>query len=302
NNNANTTYSGVLSGFGGLTKIGSSTLTLAGQNSFAGPTQINQGTLQLAAADRLPSASNLILNGGTFATAGFNQTLGTLNVSSSSILDLGNGASVLRFAASDALSWSGTLSIANWDGNRAVGNGPDQILFGNSATALTSGELSDIQFAGYPLGASILSNGEIVPAAAPLPVPGDLNRDAHVTAADISEMMQALANLNTFQSTNELSAADLSTIADVNHDGQINNADVQALIGLVATQATTSGAGSLTTVPEPSAIVLFWIAAVTLPLVKFAAYRATAAPPSAMASASIARAAIRAKRVPPLTT
>ena len=296
NNSASTTYAGVFSGPGSLIKVGAGAFTLSGQSTYAGPTQINQGTLQLAASDRLPSTSSLILNGGTFATAGFNQTLGTLNVAANSTFDLGSGASVLHFATSNALPWSGTLSIANWDGNGTVGNGPDQIVFGNSAAALSPAQLSDIQFAGYPLGALILSDGEIVPAAAPLPIPGDLNRDAHVTAADITSMMQALSNLNAFQSTNDLAAADLATIADVNHDGQINNADVQALIGLIATQAMNSGSGggSVTTVPEPSAVILFCIAAVALPLFKSAACRAVAGPPSAAASASIAPAASRA--------
>jgi autotransporter-associated beta strand protein len=276
NNSASTTYSGALSGPGSLTKVGTGACILSGQNSYAGPTQVNQGTLQLAAANSLLATSSLILNGGTFATSGFSQTLGALNVSSNSTLDLGNGASVLHFAASNALSWTGTLSIVNWDGNRASGNGADQIVFGSSAAALSPAQLSDIQFAGYSLGASILSDGEIVPAAAPLPIAGDLNRDAHVTAADIAAMMQALSNLSSFQSTNDLAAADLSTIADVNHDDQIDNTDLQALIGVVADQAMNSGTGSVATVPEPSAIILFYIAAVALPLFKSATCLAVA--------------------------
>lgn len=45
NNNANTTYSGVLSGLGSLTKIGNGTLKLFGSNSYAAGTIVSAGTL-----------------------------------------------------------------------------------------------------------------------------------------------------------------------------------------------------------------------------------------------------------------
>ena len=46
-NNASTLYSGVLSGSGGLTKIGAGALLLAGNNTYAGPTIITSGTVKL---------------------------------------------------------------------------------------------------------------------------------------------------------------------------------------------------------------------------------------------------------------
>src|SRR5262249_9440577 len=73
---------------------------------------------------------------------------------------------------------------------------------------------------------------------------------------------------------------DLSTIVDVNQDGQIDNADLQALIGVVADQAMNSGTGSVTTVPEPSALILLCIAAVALPFFKSSACRTGAGRPS----------------------
>ncbi|MEM1159024.1 MAG: autotransporter-associated beta strand repeat-containing protein [Verrucomicrobiota bacterium] len=45
NNNADTTYSGIISGTGNVIKIGTGTLTFAGQNTYSGATTISEGTL-----------------------------------------------------------------------------------------------------------------------------------------------------------------------------------------------------------------------------------------------------------------
>ena len=50
NNNASTSYAGALSGSGGLSKIGSGSLTLANTNTFSGATTVAGGTLTLTSA------------------------------------------------------------------------------------------------------------------------------------------------------------------------------------------------------------------------------------------------------------
>jgi autotransporter-associated beta strand protein len=89
-NNANTTFSGTISGNGGsLTKTGNGTLTLSGNNTFTGDTTINAGTLNVlgtlagdavvGAAGTLPGTGTLgsISNSGT-VTPGSNSA-GTMS-------------------------------------------------------------------------------------------------------------------------------------------------------------------------------------------------------------------------------
>jgi autotransporter-associated beta strand protein len=57
NNNSNTTYGGVLSGGGGITKIGTGTTTLTGANNYGGTTTVKAGRLELGASARTPVLS-----------------------------------------------------------------------------------------------------------------------------------------------------------------------------------------------------------------------------------------------------
>ena len=69
-NNANTTYSGTLSGSGGLTKVGAGAMILAGSNLYSGGTEVEGGTLVAAngANGSATGSGNVILSGGTLAS------------------------------------------------------------------------------------------------------------------------------------------------------------------------------------------------------------------------------------------
>ena len=186
----------------GTTTVSGGTLAIDNNNTttprLAGTTSIivnSGGTLLLVQGvtnpsnDRINDAAGMTLNAAGSTTAAFNTGglsehgannntpgIGALTLSSSSIIDLSNGASIIAFANSSAKTWTGTLSIYNWSGTPITGNGTDQVYFGSDATGLNATQLNQISFYSDSgttfLGTGIFGtdlDGEVVPTAVPEP-------------------------------------------------------------------------------------------------------------------------------------
>jgi autotransporter-associated beta strand protein len=141
-NNNTVTISNALAPFagnstGGLTKIGLGTLILSGNNTYTGNTTITGGTLALGASNTLPTTA-LTLGNATLNAVTFTDTLGTLDVAGSAVINLGAGAS-LAFANSSAIDWSGgSLTLT---GTFVSGS---SLRFGTTSGGLTLAQLSQI--------------------------------------------------------------------------------------------------------------------------------------------------------------
>jgi autotransporter-associated beta strand protein len=121
----------------GLTKTTAGTLTLSGTNNFTGPTTLSAGTLALGANNALP-ATAVSIGSATLNAATFTDTLGTLDVTGTSVINLGSGAA-LSFADSSAIDWTGgTLAIT---GTFVSGS---SLRFGTTGSALTTAQLTRI--------------------------------------------------------------------------------------------------------------------------------------------------------------
>jgi fibronectin-binding autotransporter adhesin len=159
---------GDIIGLGGLTKDGTGTLFLGGTNAntFSGGTIIDVGAIVATKANALGTGGLTLSAGTTFDAGGMNQTLGTLTVAGSGArLDFGAaiGANTLTFNNSSATSWTGTLTI--FDFNPST----DKLRFGTDATGLTITQRGDITFNGFGPGALIDSSGFVtVPEPATL--------------------------------------------------------------------------------------------------------------------------------------
>jgi fibronectin-binding autotransporter adhesin len=157
------TISNTINGTGGVTKNGTGTLVLSGNNTYSGATTINAGTLNAANANALGSNNTVTVNDGTLlvstddaingrqitlngtsttvATLAFSNnytgSIGKLTLSANSIIDLGQGNIGLQFA--DMAMGFYNLSIYNWSGTTqwgtTYGTGTDRLYFNGNYTA-----------------------------------------------------------------------------------------------------------------------------------------------------------------------
>jgi hypothetical protein len=150
NDNTSTTFSGIISGNGGLTKMGSGTFTLGNANTYLGATTISNGTLKLGANNGISNSSDVtIASGQTFDLNNFSDVIGSL--AGSGNVNLGSGtltsgsvsnnnsttfSGVMSGAGSFAKSGTGTLTLSNAN---SIGNGTtvnSGTLLLNNASAL----------------------------------------------------------------------------------------------------------------------------------------------------------------------
>jgi len=137
------TVAASIRGTGGLTKLGSRTLTLSGSNAFSGDVNLNVGTLATSGDDRLPDTAVINLSTNTVFRLGGNEVVKAIAASAASaaMVDLQNYTLTLNVTASN--SYTSTI----------MGNGGS--LIKNGSSILTMNETNTFT------GGTTLNNGSL---------------------------------------------------------------------------------------------------------------------------------------------
>ncbi|GAB5559231.1 MAG: hypothetical protein SynsKO_08780 [Synoicihabitans sp.] len=207
---------------GSLTKSGSGTLTLSGNNTYTGPTVVDNGTLSIN-SDNALGAGDLILDGGTLATTN------TFALAPSRGQTLGSNGGTISPAASTTLTYDGTVTgsgslTKSGDGILALGGNSDY----TGATIIESGELHISQDSALGASTQIFVNDAVLGATESFTL--DANRDISLVSANSTLQVD--------------SGKTLSFDGDINGSGSLHKSGSGTLA--LSGNATHSGATNVT--------------------------------------------------------
>jgi fibronectin-binding autotransporter adhesin len=215
NNAQGAVYSGILSGSGSLTKVGSGVQILGAAETYSGPTTISAGTLQIG-------------NGGSGAAAGSLSTSSTIAVNGTLAFNRGDTVTQGTDFSAAAISGSG--------GVRQAGSGTLVLNAANSYTGPTSASNGELFLNGTNSGAgTLIATNSILGGTTTLSI---RNNGALGSGAVNSQL--APISLNATGGT--LSASILEIGATIGADPGGNNADFSFQ---VTTEGTTPTNGQI---------------------------------------------------------
>ena len=176
------TWSGVLSGDGGVTVDGEGTLTLSGANTYAGGTTISGGTLVLAENGTLGSGNVTLENNATLEFAHDSEYNYSKVISGDGSVSKTGSGQVLRISGEN--SYTGGTTITNGalrvQDNGKLGTGP-----------ITIGENGELRFAGNLTYSTITNN---ISGAGSIVKQGYSDSDTVTLSGDLTGFTGSLTN------------------------------------------------------------------------------------------------------------
>ncbi len=155
------TVASAIGGVGGLSKVGSGTLTVTGGNTYTGSTTIEAGTLKVGAGGNLgTSAANVVNNGALVFNASGPQSISGVISGTGTITQSGSGSTVAlsgsnTYTGATTIS-SGTLQVGN---SNALGFGGDIPAVGGSIAGATVSTGGVLDLDGTTLTKTVTLNG-----------------------------------------------------------------------------------------------------------------------------------------------
>jgi fibronectin-binding autotransporter adhesin len=241
-NNASTTYAGVLSGAGSLTKTGSGSLTLSGANTYTGATYVNGGFLVIQG-----TAATAAILGGTSTDIGAGKL----------VFDYAAGGSATGATISDQVK---SILTASYNG------GTNSWASGAIHSTLANSHSTD----SYALGWS--NNTATSAVTVKVVLYGDATMDGTVNIYDLG---QVLANYNKsgtwatgdFNYDGTVNIYDLGTVlANYNKSLSLSEASIDPsdYAGLDGQGVAALQAAGVNVVPEPGMLALLTAGAIGL--------------------------------------
>jgi autotransporter-associated beta strand protein len=281
------TFSGTISGNGDLNKSGAGTLTLSGNNTFLGDTNIQNGTLVLASAGslaqdavvNLSSGAKLTVNQRTFIGAldqgggiidGPGELISTLTQTSSGSLNavLSDGAD---FAAGILKRTHGTTTVGaahTFTGSIKVQGGTLQLDTGgsfNSASSLVTSGGATMNLNGKSQTFSKISGvgGTIYLGAGNLTVNQSANSEYAGSINGSGSVIKSGAGALTLSASNSYTGETVVNAGELKVNGSIASSDVTINSGAAlsgsGTVGSISGAGSINPGNSPGILTAAWI-------------------------------------------
>ncbi|MGB8353237.1 MAG: autotransporter-associated beta strand repeat-containing protein [Chthoniobacteraceae bacterium] len=217
--NTSTTFNGTIDNNGtgiiALTKVGSGTLTLAGNDTYTGTTSINGGELNVGNVNALAGGGNIAFGGGALQYSGSNQ----VDYSSRFV---GSGSAIAIDTNSQAVTFAGNIGSSNTGGLTKSGAGTLTLsgsdTYGgatniNAGTLAVNGSVSsnvNVNNTGTLSGTGKLT-GAVTVSAGGVTSPG-IGSSAGVLTSDLAYDSAATADFNVASGSSAAPQAHLSNL------------------------------------------------------------------------------------------